>query len=90
MIAQKARNIVKESAFNYIGGYVIALDMTARDIQDTLKKAGNPWYLAKSFDNSCPVGEFIDRKVIPDPHNIEIYCKGNCNLHNFLKMKFVS
>ncbi|CAK5084513.1 unnamed protein product [Meloidogyne enterolobii] len=64
-------------AYDYIGGYTIALDMTARDIQDDLKKAGHPWYLAKSFDSSCPIGEFIDKKKITDPHNLEIYCLVN-------------
>ena len=81
VISQNARKVAKESAFNYVGGYTIALDMTARDIQDTLKKEGNPWYLAKSFDTSCPVGEFIGKEAVQDPHNVEIYCKGK---HNFL------
>jgi acylpyruvate hydrolase len=76
VISKTARNITQETAFDYVGGYTIALDMTARDIQDTLKKAGNPWYLSKSFDTSCPVGEFIDKSRVPDPHNLEIFCTG--------------
>jgi acylpyruvate hydrolase len=75
-MSKTARNIIQEAALNYVGGYTIALDMTARDIQDALKKAGNPWYLAKSFDTSCPVGEFIDKSRVPDPHNLEIFCTG--------------
>lgn len=55
---------------------MIALDMTARDVQNTLKKGGNPWYLAKSFDTSCPIGEFIEKAIIPNPNNVEIYCSG--------------
>ena len=76
VISEIARKISKEKAYDYIGGYTIALDMTARDIQDDLKKAGHPWYLAKSFDSSCPIGEYIDKKKIMDPHNLEIYCSG--------------
>jgi len=45
-------------------------------VQDTLKKAGEPWYLAKSFDTSCPIGEFIAKERVPDPHKVEIYCAG--------------
>ena len=35
----------------------IALDLTARDAQNKLKAAGHPWTLAKSFRDSCPLGE---------------------------------
>ena len=32
--------------------------MTARDIQNELKKNALPWLLAKGFDTSCPIGLF--------------------------------
>jgi len=35
----------------------VALDLTAREIQNDLKKQGHPWTLAKSFKNSCPLGK---------------------------------
>lgn len=62
---------------SYIGGYVVALDMTARDFQDEAKKAGAPWFLAKSFDTSCPVSDFIPKDQIQDPHAEELYCRIN-------------
>lgn len=37
----------------------LALDLTARDIQTTAKKAGHPWTLAKSFKDACPVGSWL-------------------------------
>jgi 2-keto-4-pentenoate hydratase/2-oxohepta-3-ene-1,7-dioic acid hydratase in catechol pathway len=37
----------------------LALDLTARDAQETAKKAGQPWTLAKSFTGACPVGNWI-------------------------------
>ena len=37
----------------------VALDLTARDKQNELKKQGHPWTLAKSFKNSCFLGEFL-------------------------------
>ncbi|CAG9532582.1 unnamed protein product [Cercopithifilaria johnstoni] len=72
-----AKNIPSSQAFNYIGGYTVALDMTARDFQNEAKKAGTPWFLAKSFDTSCPVGSFIEVSKIVDPHDVELFCRIN-------------
>ena len=60
-----------------VGGYVLALDMTARDFQEEAKKKGQPWTLAKGFDTSCPVSGFIPKEKIGDPQNLEIWCKVN-------------
>lgn len=77
VIGKRAKNITRFSAYDFIGGYTVALDMTARDFQDEAKKAGAPWFLAKSFDTSCPVGPLIERSKIPDPHNEELFCRIN-------------
>lgn len=76
IIGREASRIKRQAALDYVGGYCIALDMTDRGMQDKLKAAGHPWFLAKSFDAACPVGEFIDKMTIEDPHNVEIYTKG--------------
>ncbi|MCW8107198.1 fumarylacetoacetate hydrolase family protein [Alteromonas ponticola] len=44
-----------------IWGIGIALDLTLRDIQLELKKAGQPWERAKAFDASCPVSAFVPK-----------------------------
>ena len=49
---------------------------TARDFQDEAKKGGTPWFLAKSFDTSCPIAEFIDKHKL-DPTNCELFCRIN-------------
>uniref|UniRef100_A0A1I8A591 Oxaloacetate tautomerase FAHD1, mitochondrial n=1 Tax=Steinernema glaseri TaxID=37863 RepID=A0A1I8A591_9BILA len=74
VIAKTAKNVSAKAAMDYVGGYVCALDMTARDFQNEAKKAGAPWFLAKSFDTSCPVSKFVEKSKIPDPHNVELYC----------------
>ncbi|KAE9547578.1 hypothetical protein FO519_009209 [Halicephalobus sp. NKZ332] len=85
VISKEAKNIQKDQWKDYIAGYTVALDMTARDFQDEAKKAGAPWFLAKSFDTSCPVGDFIDKSKLKDPHSVEVYClingqvKQKCN-----------
>ncbi|CAB3403572.1 unnamed protein product [Caenorhabditis bovis] len=77
IIGRQAKNVPKSEAMNYVGGYTVALDMTARDFQDEAKKAGAPWFLAKSFDGSCPVSEFISKDLIANPHNVELFCRIN-------------
>jgi acylpyruvate hydrolase len=49
--------------------YLLAIDMTARNVQDEAKKKGLPWSIAKGFDTFCPISELIPKSAIPDPHN---------------------
>jgi 2-keto-4-pentenoate hydratase/2-oxohepta-3-ene-1,7-dioic acid hydratase in catechol pathway len=37
----------------------VGIDFTARDVQNKLKEKGLPWELAKGFDGSAVVGEFV-------------------------------
>lgn len=72
IIGKEARNVSKMAAMNYVGGYCLALDMTARNIQDAAKKAGLPWLLAKGQDTWCAVSSFIAAKDIPDPGKVQL------------------
>jgi len=59
----------KTKAEKAIIGYGVGLDMTLRDVQDVLKKKGHPWTLAKCFDTSAVVSDFIlkkDHQLKPD------------------------
>ena len=51
-VGKGGRNIPAAEAESHIWGYAVGLDMTRRDIQG----GGLPWEVAKSFDNSFPVG----------------------------------
>ena len=62
---------------SYVGGYCLALDMTARDFQEEAKRKGHPWALAKMFDTSLPVSPLIPLASIPDPHDVSLWCKVN-------------
>ena len=62
---------------DHVAGYVLALDMTARHIQDKLKKQGHPWLLAKGFDTSCPISEFIPKDKISDFNNVNLQLSVN-------------
>lgn len=54
---------------------VLAIDMTARDLQDKAKKAGLPWTQAKGFDTFTPVSDFIPKDAVLDPHNLDLWLK---------------
>jgi len=80
IISKKCSRITKDQAMDHVGGYCLALDMTARDFQEYAKAKGQPWELAKAFDTSLPVSEFIGKDVITDPGNVELICRVNGEL----------
>ena len=72
VIGKKGKNIAIEKAMNYILGYVLGLDITARDIQSEAKKNGWPWAIAKGFDTFAPISNVIFKEKVKDPHNLDI------------------
>jgi len=56
VIGRRGRNITAEDARNYILGYTIGNDITARDLQ----KTDGQWTRAKGFDTFCSLGPWID------------------------------
>lgn len=58
-IGRLGKYIEPEFALEYVDGITIGIDFTARDRQAIAKKKGLPWEIAKAFDHSAPVGEFI-------------------------------
>lgn len=66
VIGKSAKNIPSENASDYILGYTIANDLTARDLQSD--GAGGQWVRAKNFDTFCPLGPCI---VTADSLNID-------------------
>ncbi|KAF2442135.1 hypothetical protein P171DRAFT_433693 [Karstenula rhodostoma CBS 690.94] len=66
-----------EGAMDAIAGYVLAIDMTARNVQDEAKKKGLPWSIAKGFDTFMPVSNLIAKSRIPNPQNAHIWLSVN-------------
>ena len=62
---------------DYVLGYLVALDITARDIQSELKKKGWPWGIAKGFDTFAPISDVVLKKDVPNPQNLDIMLKVN-------------
>ncbi|NWF89395.1 MAG: fumarylacetoacetate hydrolase family protein [Ignavibacteriaceae bacterium] len=59
LIGKTVKNASITEAEDAITGYGVGLDMTLRDIQNDLKKKGHPWTIAKCFDNSAVVSDFV-------------------------------
>ena len=77
LIGKNGKNIPKENALEYISGYAVGLDLTMRDIQTEAKNSGNPWAIAKGFDYSAPISDFIDSSLIKNPNNLSVNLKVN-------------
>lgn len=77
LIGKKCKNIKQEEALNYVLGYLIALDVTARDIQSEAKKHGWPWSIAKGFDTFSPISEVVLKENVSNPNNLDITLKVN-------------
>jgi len=75
VIGKTGSQIAESSARSHVAGYALALDMTARDFQDDIKAKGHPWLLAKCWDTFCPISDFIPAEQIPDPQNVNLWCK---------------
>lgn len=76
-ISKLGKNIQEKFASTYYDQISIGIDFTARDIQRECKKKGLPWEIAKAFDNSSPIGQFISVKEFQETKNINFYLELN-------------
>ena len=61
-ISKNGKAIQPEFAHRYYDKIGLGIDFTARDVQDELKAKGQPWEIAKGFDNSAVLSDFVDLK----------------------------
>ncbi|RYE32127.1 MAG: FAA hydrolase family protein [Sphingobacteriaceae bacterium] len=73
-VAKEGKNIAEKFAATYYDEIGLGIDFTARDIQQQHKEKGLPWELAKGFDNSAPISEFVPKTQFHD------LCKLNFHL----------
>lgn len=64
-------------AYVFFLAYAVAIDMTARNVQDEAKKKGLPWDIAKGFDTFLPMSNVIPKTAIADPQNVELFLDVN-------------
>lgn len=67
VIGRIAKNVPAERAAEYVFGYTVANDVTARDLQ----RSDGQWSRAKGFDTFCPLGPIIETDFDPLAGRIE-------------------
>jgi 2-keto-4-pentenoate hydratase/2-oxohepta-3-ene-1,7-dioic acid hydratase in catechol pathway len=76
VIGKEGRRVPRERAMEYVAGFTVAHDVSARDWQ--LKKNGGQWLLGKAFDGAAPIGPaIVTTDEIGDPHNLRLRCLVN-------------
>jgi len=73
VIGRRCRRVSRADALEFVFGYTIVCDVTARDLQ---KKDGQ-WARAKGFDGFCPVGPYVVRGVDPAGLGLKVEIGGS-------------
>lgn len=70
IIGRPARDVSEEDALDYVFGYTVVNDITARNVQYSEAQ----WSRAKSFDGFTPVGPYVvTADEVPDPQDLHIW-----------------
>ena len=76
VVGKRGRNIPTAAAMDYVAGYTVGHDVSARDWQ--LKKDGKQWMVGKTFDTFAPAGPvLVTKDEVPDPHKLAIKLRLN-------------
>ena len=90
VMGQLAKNVSEAEALDFVWGFTIANDVTARDLQFSDQQ----WARAKSFDSFCPIGPWIETEFVPDGQELTSRINGETKqastlshmLHNVPKL----
>ncbi|MGH7753123.1 MAG: fumarylacetoacetate hydrolase family protein [Gemmatimonadales bacterium] len=78
VIGRRGREIPREKALDYVFGYTVMNDVTARDVQ---RQRGGQWFKGKAMDTFAPLGPWIlHRSAIPDPQRLTVRSRVNGQL----------
>ena len=76
VIGKTARAVREEDALDYVAGYTVLNDVSARDLQ--IRLGGSQWVWGKSLDSFCPMGPvLVTRDDLPDPGNLGVSLRVN-------------
>jgi 2-keto-4-pentenoate hydratase/2-oxohepta-3-ene-1,7-dioic acid hydratase in catechol pathway len=73
VLGKGGSDIPESAALDHVEGATLGLDLTLRDEQARLKQAGQPWELAKAFDDAAALGDFVPTDDL-DLRSIEMRC----------------
>jgi acylpyruvate hydrolase len=71
-VSKEGRHISEKFAANYFEEVGLGIDFTARDIQARHKEKGLPWELAKGFDHSAPISNFVPKTQFADLYDLNL------------------
>lgn len=71
-ISKEGKHISEKFAADYFDEIGLGIDFTARDIQSRHKEKGLPWELAKGFDGSAPISNFLPKSQFTDLYNLNL------------------
>jgi 2-keto-4-pentenoate hydratase/2-oxohepta-3-ene-1,7-dioic acid hydratase in catechol pathway len=77
LIGQRGSRIPETEALSFVAGYGVGLDMTLRDVQAEAKQRGLPWSVAKGFDTSAPLSDFIPADTAPPWETLHVELRVN-------------
>ena len=78
IISKEGKNIPVDRAYEFVAGYTIINDITARTLQKSDLSKKQPWLRSKNFDTFCPIGPYlIPAGAISDPENLSLTLKVN-------------
>ena len=63
-ICKLGKSIDEKFAHRYYDAVTLGIDFTARDLQKRLREEGQPWEIAKGFDGSAVIGEWIEKEKL--------------------------
>ena len=73
VIGKAAKNVPAAEALEYVCGYTIGNDVSARRWQK--HGGGGQWVRGKSFDTFCPLGpELVTKDLVPEPQQLRLQC----------------
>ncbi|HVA97697.1 MAG TPA: fumarylacetoacetate hydrolase family protein [Bacteroidia bacterium] len=72
-ISKNGKNIDEKFAHKYYSEIGIGIDFTARDLQKKCKEKGLPWEIAKAFDGSAPISEFMPLSKLKSSEKINFH-----------------
>lgn len=76
-VCKNGKHVQPAFAKKYYKEIAFGIDFTARDIQDQCKTKGHPWEIAKAFDNSAALSEFISLEKVNKEEGIKFQMKKN-------------
>jgi 2-keto-4-pentenoate hydratase/2-oxohepta-3-ene-1,7-dioic acid hydratase in catechol pathway len=79
-ISKEGKSIHEAFAHKYYDEIGLGIDFTARDLQSKAKAKGLPWDLAKGFNGSAPISEFVPKEEFSNLSDINFSLEVNGEL----------